>query len=71
MISGRFAWLENIGGSLYVLGLVFVHHATTSMKSAAIFVPIYLVAGIVIATVVRSKWARVNRTHEEEATGTR
>ncbi len=55
LISGRFAWLQNIGASLYVLGLVFVHHATVSFKSAYIFVPTYLVLGAVLATVVRWK----------------
>ncbi len=55
LILGRFAWLENFGASLYVLGLVFVHHATVSFKSAEIFVPVFLVAGMIVATLVRAK----------------
>ncbi len=55
LISGRFAWLENLGASLFVLGLVFVHHATVSFKSAEIFVPIYLVGGMIVATLIRAK----------------
>lgn len=53
LISGRFAWLENFGASLFVLGLVFVHHATVSFKSAWIFVPLYVVFGAVVSTLVR------------------
>lgn len=55
LISGRFAWLENLGASLFVLGLVFVHHATTSFRSAAIYVPVYLVLGAVVAMILRWK----------------
>ena len=55
LISGRFAWLENFGASLYVLGLVFVHHATVSFKSAWIFVPVYVFGGMIVATIVRAK----------------
>ena len=53
LISGRLAWLKNFGASLFVLGLVFVHHATVSFKSAWIFVPLYLVLGAVASTLVR------------------
>ena len=53
LISGGYAWLENIGASLFVLGLVLVHHATTSMQSAWIFVPLYVVFGAVVSTLVR------------------
>ncbi|MCK5379664.1 MAG: hypothetical protein KAJ78_09675 [Acidobacteria bacterium] len=53
LIPGRLAWLENFGASLFVLGLVFVHHATVSFKSAWIFVPLYLVLGAVASTLVR------------------
>ncbi len=55
LISGRFAWLENFGASLFVLGLVFVHHATTSFTSAEIFVPVYVIGGMTVATIVRAK----------------
>ncbi len=55
LISGRFAWLENFCASLFVLGLVFVHHATVSFKSAWIFVPVYLVGGMIVASVVRAR----------------
>ena len=55
LISGRFAWLENLGASLFVLGLVFVHHATVSFKSAYIFMPVYIVGGMIVATIVRAK----------------
>ncbi len=55
LISGRFAWLENFGASLFVLGLVFVHHATVSFKSAEIFVPVYLIGGMIVATLIRAK----------------
>ncbi len=55
LISGRFAWLENLGASLFVLGLVFVHHATVSFKSAWIFVPAYVIGGMVVAMMVRAK----------------
>lgn len=69
LISGRFAWLQNIGASLFVLGLVFVHHATTSFKSAAIFVPIYLVGGMIVATVARRSWARTNTKESDKTAG--
>ena len=55
LISGRFAWLENLGASLFVLGLVFVHHATISFKSAEIFVPVYVIGGMILASVVRAR----------------
>lgn len=67
LISGRLAWLQNLVASVFVLGLVFVHHATTSMTSAGIFVPIYLLGGMIIATVVRSKWAKIGTAATEEA----
>jgi len=53
LISGRFAWLENFGASLFVLGLVFVHHATVSFKSAWILVSVYVVVGAVVSTLIR------------------
>jgi hypothetical protein len=58
LIAGRMAWLENFGASLFVLALVFIHHATVSFTSAKIFVPVYLVGGAVLATMVRSKSQR-------------
>lgn len=61
LISGRFAWLENFGASLFVLGLVFVHHASVSFKSAWIFVPLYVVVGAVLATLIRWRARRGQR----------
>jgi len=62
LIAGRMVWLENLGASVFVLALVFVHHATTSLWSAAIFVLLYLVVGALAATVVRSRSPRVRRS---------
>ena len=69
LITGRFAWAENLGASLFVLGLVFVHHATISLKSAEIFVPLYLVLGAVVATMVRFKRTKVKSSRAEESNG--
>jgi len=55
LISGRFAWLENFCASLFVLGLVFVHHATVSFKSAEVFLPVYVIGGMIVASVVRAR----------------
>jgi hypothetical protein len=64
LISGRFAWLENFGASLFVLGLVFVHHVTVSFKSAWIFVPLYVVVGMIVAMVVRAKGLKRSKKTE-------
>lgn len=53
LIRGSHAWLDFVVASPYFMGLVFVHHVTVSFKSAWIFVPLYLVLGAVVSTMVR------------------
>lgn len=53
LIAGRWAWLQNALSSLFILALVFVHHATISFTIAGVALPLYMLGGMLLATRIR------------------